>query len=131
MLFIPPDIVHSESTSPATPFSERLPLITYDFRGNGNPIAGECRRLHAGNYLADALAVLFPRLRLAIWSGSLSRPARSFSLPIIRAAKQRFLPFGLDHGLRTTKGWPHRTFWPPRRHDGCDKFNRDYWLKTI
>jgi pimeloyl-ACP methyl ester carboxylesterase/predicted glycosyltransferase len=135
MLFVPPwSIVHSRVYKAQLPyFSERFRCVAYDGRGNGlsdRPDSVEAYSLE--NYVADALAVLDaveagPAILVGLSYGGLiacvlaaHHPGRVKAVVLAGTA------------ALIGPGYPHMA--PPHfqatreRHEGWNKYNRDYWL---
>jgi pimeloyl-ACP methyl ester carboxylesterase len=137
MLFVPPwSIVHSRVYKAQLPyFSQRFRCIAYDGRGNGlsdRPDSVEAYSLE--NYVADALAVLD-----AVESGPAILVGLSFGgmISCVLAAHHRErVKAVILAGTSALIGPGYPQVSPPNflarreRHEGWDKYNRDYWLES-
>jgi pimeloyl-ACP methyl ester carboxylesterase len=138
MLFIPPwSIVHSRIYKAQVPyFSERFRCIVYDGRGNGGSDRPEDVAAYTlDNYAADALAVMD-----ATNAGQPIVVGLSFGglLACVMAAHHgERVKAAIAVGTVSSIGPANYTrlaatqFTAKReRHEGWEKFNRDYWLEN-
>ena len=139
MVFIPPwSIVHSRIYKAQLPyFSERFRCITYDGRGNGKSDRPEDVGAYTlDNYIADALAVMD-----ATNAGQAILVGLSFGgllACMLAAHHPQRVKAAILAGTVSTIGPAHfdrlgaAHFHAKRdRHEGWDKFNRDYWLTEL
>ena len=138
MLFIPPwSIVHSRIYKAQLPyFSERFRCITYDGRGNGkSDRPTDVAAYTLDNYLADVLAVMealdVGRTILVglSFGGLLAAVLAAYHPDRVRAAIVAGTVSTIGPAQHERLAAPH--FLAQRdRHEGWDKFNRDYWLNN-
>ena len=135
MVFIPPwAIVHSRVYKAQLPyFSERFRCITYDGRGNGkSDRPADAAAYSLDNYLADAIAVMD-----ATDAGKAIVVGLSFGgmlACLLAAHHPERVKAAILVGTVSSIGPPqypylaNKHFLAKReRHEGWDKFNRDYW----
>jgi pimeloyl-ACP methyl ester carboxylesterase/predicted glycosyltransferase len=135
MVFLPPwSIVHSRIYKAQLPyFSERFRCIAYDPRGNGRsdrPMQASAYALES--YIADALAVMDATDTDDAILVGLSLGGRHAA--VLAAYHPDRVRAAILVGTVATvgPGYPHmapKHFLARRgRHEGWDKYNRDYWL---
>ena len=135
MVFLPPwSIVHSRIYKAQLPyFSERFRCVTFDPRGNGrSDQPTEAAAYTLDNYVADILAVMDA-------TGTESAILVGLSLGgmhacILAAYHPDRVKAAVLAGTAATVG-PGYPYLTPKhyqarreRHDGWDKYNREYWL---
>jgi pimeloyl-ACP methyl ester carboxylesterase/predicted glycosyltransferase len=135
MVFIPPwSIVHSRVYKAQIPyFSERFRCVTYDPRGNGRsdrPV--ELAAYSLDNYVADALAVMDETSAGEAILVGLSYGG--FLTCVLAAHHPQRVKAAILAGTAAVIG-PNRPSMTQQhflarleRHEGWDKYNRDYWL---
>jgi pimeloyl-ACP methyl ester carboxylesterase/predicted glycosyltransferase len=136
IVFLPPwAIVHSRIYKAQVPwFSERFRCITYDPRGNGkSDRPDDVAAYSLASYVADALAVMD-----ACDAGTAILVGLSFGgmlASVIAAHHPERAKAAVLVGTVTSIGPPQYAHLSNKhfvaaheRHEGWDKFNRDYWL---